>query len=66
MYSDIFVKNKKKKKKNKKDELYKKKLTEDSKVGVYRTAGKAFREFPKLKKMPKAKLKKKKKLKTKY
>ena len=41
-----------------KDELYKKKLTEDSKVGVYRTAGKAFREFPKLKEMPKEKIKK--------
>ena len=41
MYSDIFVKNKKKKEK--------KKLTEDFKVGVYRTSKKGERKFPKLK-----------------
>ena len=48
-----------------KDELYKNKLTEDFKVGVYSTKEKGERKLPKLKEKSKVELKKKKKIKVK-
>ena len=46
-----------------KDELYKNKLTEDFKVGVYSTKEKGERKIPKYQEMSKVELKEKKKLK---